>query len=474
MSASEVRERLALGAEAAFAFDAATLASVENWLTQATPSQLSQIDRYARGWRWAGPGLGPADRWTPEVLGQPSPVVLVLASMHHDGYLRDRATLLLAAAEHPLADRALALRLPDHVAPVRQAGLGGVWVRTDLDAADRIMSVLLQLAGRLRLADLRERYLDWLCQVHGDAEVWAAFRRSPDRRVRRLAFRHCLSTGLLDVDAAVAALPAARDSVVSRLLVRAIVDGAAPDVIRTLLHGRSADGRVMALVRLDVADLDPADVEPLLADRSTMVRYWARKRWADLGRDPVAACVALATQPGSGSARARAFVGLLEAGGDLDRRQALELVESGDPSLEKIGLAQLGVHGDPDDVPLLFHVLRTGSRRSARLAGAALVRLRRVWNIDDLRDLKASADPEVRWRAWWLRRNLGGWEQIIADLEVIADPDPALAAYGRNVAAPLYLTTPTEAQRARVRELLADANLPPVRRLDIALAAAVR
>lgn len=79
----------------------------------------------------------------------------------------------------------------------------------------------------------------------------------------------------------------------------------------------------------------------------------------------------------------------------------------------------------------------------------------------------------MRRRAWWLRRSLGGWEAVIADLEALHDRDLLVAGLGRSPRPPMYFT-PTAEQQSQVQALLADAALSRAQQLDIALAAGLR
>ncbi|MFI2366704.1 hypothetical protein [Promicromonospora sp. NPDC019610] len=102
---------------------------------------------------------------------------------------------------------------------------------------------------------------------------------------------------------------------------------------------------------------------------------------------------------------------------------------------------------------LLLRTLRTGTARVARLASEALLEVPSAWSDDDLWALTTSAAPELRRRAWWLKRGRSGWDETIADLEIMLDDDPDLAALGRNMTIPQF-ALPTESQRSRLLDLL--------------------
>lgn len=468
LSPPQIRRRLSDSAEAAFRGDRAALEETASWLASVTARELLGIDHCARQFRYEGPALGKSERWT---LADPLPVVAALASMHPDGYVRERAVRSLVTTHGTVSDRALAVRVTDHVKVIRERAAREVLRRHTLAHADRIVPLLHRIEHRGRGADVLPLYLHALAAEHGEADVWARLRDAADPDLRRAAFRHSFDAGLLGLPEAVVLFPAERDQVVRRHLIRVIADKAAPDVIaRVLLRGRSAESRVLALVKLTAADLDPADVERLLIDPSVLVRLWARRRWQELGHDAAATCAAIARSAAAPAVRARAYTGLAETAARIEREEILTLVHSAEIPLVKVGLTLLRGSATAEDVPLLLGSAAGTHSRVARLAGEVLVASPHLWSVSDLASLKAAEDPERRRRAWWLHRHRGGWEAVIADLELLRDTDPRLAASGRQPVAPMYLQ-PTDPQRERVAELLTSAALTRDQRLAIALAA---
>jgi hypothetical protein len=141
--------------------------------------------------------------------------------------------------------------------------------------------------------------------------------------------------------------------------------------------------------------------------------------------------------------------------------------------LKKIGLRLLVGRAVPADAPLLFEVLRTGTGRVARLASEVLLEMPAAWSDADLLPLVSSPDPDLRRRAWWLKRNRSGWDQTIADLEIVLDPDPALAVLGRNMTIPPF-ARPTEPQRDRLIAVLPQVWPGTWRNSRVAFAAGLR
>lgn len=475
LSDRELQRCLMTGSAAVLAGDRDGVAAAETWLSGLTAAQLLRADCVARRW-WGGEDpLGMSRQWTAEVLAGSAPTAAALASMHADGFVRERAVTRLTETAGPSADRALALRVTDHVPTIREAVIRAVLARTTQENAAHIMPVLELADGRRRSGDIRDRYVGRLIEEHGEAAVWSGLRQSPDRNVRRVAYRQSLAAGLLDVDAAVAALPTEPDQVVRRLLCQLIAERAAPEVVAGfLLRQGTAEGRALGLVRLRADQVDATVLQALLVDSSVFVRTLAVTRWTEQGHEALGfyrstardACL-------SPRVRARAYTGVSEVGGTIDRTESLTLVCSGHPPLVKAGLGQLADTATAEDVAVLFDVLRTGSSKEAKLAAAALLRLRRFWTGDDLAPMKESPDGVLRHRAWWLQRGLGGWEETLADLEILLDPVAEQRRCGRMVRPPMY-AKPTESQQQRLRRLLPLVELPRARLLELAFAAGIR
>jgi hypothetical protein len=453
LATAEIADRLSDGAAAVLSRAPGPLAEIENWLLLTSARELLRIDRTARFSRHRD-ALGTASFWDGGTLSASGHLGAALASMHGNGRIREAAVGILTRTDAPLADRMLAVRLTDHVRPVRDAATRAMLRRTSLTQADQIVPVLHLIEGRTRGAEVLPLYLHALAGVHGEAALWSRLRGSTTPAVRRMAFRHSLTNELLSVGEAVTTLPCEHDRIVQSLLAHAIADRATPDVVASaLLSDRSAESRVLGLVRLTADLLDPADVERLLVDPDVLVRLWARQRYEEQGHDALSVYRDVARGTGPAAVRARAYRGLVEAGSAVDRESALDLVRSAEPPLRKAGLRLLVGRAVPADAPLLVDVLRTCTNRVARLASEVLLEMPAAWSDADLLSLVSSPDPELRRRAWWLKRNRSGWDETIADLEILLDHDPVLAALGRNMTIPQF-AQPTDVQRDQLITLL--------------------
>jgi hypothetical protein len=455
----EIRRRLGASATAAVEGNTDALRSTASWLTSATARELLRIDDCAREFRYEGPVLGEARQWTREVLASPLPVVAALAGMHRDGYVRQRAVESLAAFHDAVSDRALAVRVGDHVGAVREAAAREVLRRATLEHAEHIVPLLRRFEGRYRGAEVLPRYLRALTAEHGEAAVWAGLRSSADRDLRRAAFRHSFTVGLLALPEAVVLVPKERDQVVRRLLIEVIAGAATPEVVtRVLLRGRSAEGRALGLVKLTAAQLDPVDVERLLVDGSVLVRLWARRRWQEKGRHSAETYAAVARSTAAPIVRARAYTGLVETATPVGHQEIVDLAGSAELPLRKVGLSLLRSSAVAEDIPLLLRSVAGEDARVARLASEVLVGSPELRPLVDLAPFKTAGDPELRRRAWWIQHQYGGWHAVIADLEILQDADPLVAALGRQRVLPMYVQ-PTRAQAQRLTELLSTTRL---------------
>ncbi|WP_328609255.1 hypothetical protein OG943_09050 [Amycolatopsis sp. NBC_00345] len=471
LTPSQIRQRLSNAAVAAMRGDRVALAETTAWLTAVTARELLRIDDHARRDRYEGPALGESRLWKRKVLASPQPVVAALAALHPDGYVRERAVRSLITSADPVSDRVLAIRVSDHVGVISELAVREVLRRSTVEHAEHIVPLLRRIERWERGSEVLAQYLRALAAEYGEAEVWARLRNSADHELRRVAFRRSFDSGLLGLTDAVRSFPRERDQIVRRLLIGVITDAAAPEVIAgVLLRGRSAESRALGLVKLTAAQLDPADVRRLLVDRSVVVRLWARQRWQEMGHDPATVYAAVARSTAEASVRARAYTGLVETGTTIDRPEIVDLVHSAELPLRKAGLSLLRGRAVAEDVPSLFRSVADAHSRVARLASEVLAGSPQLWSLADLAPLKAAAAPELRRRAWWIHRHRGGWEAVIADLELLHDPDPRLAALGRQPVLPMYFQ-PTDPQKLRLTDLLSAGPTDRRLRLSIAFAA---
>ncbi|MFC8731814.1 HEAT repeat domain-containing protein [Luteimicrobium sp. NPDC057192] len=457
LSPAAIRDALAAGVIAARADDREALEQLEGWLTDVSAAEFLRIDGEAR--LAYESVLGPASAWSEKSLAGMPEVAVVIASMHPSGYVRERAVSRLDFYRSPLAHRALAARVDDHVGAVREPAVRAVLGRTALSQAADLVPILWALSGRVRGGDVVEPYLSALVHEHGEEVVWRTLRASNDRAVHRHAFRHSASVGLLTVEEAARDLPRERDQVVRRTLTHVIADSGSPEVVASaLLRAGTAESRALGLVRLTAGQVPDRDARRLLTDSSLLVRLWARARWSEKGRNPEATYREIVSDAVSPVIRARAYRGIVESGGVLDHGALLSLVRSPEPALCRAGLELLVGHVVPADAPLLARLVEYGSSGVARRAADALTTLPPRAVDAAVRGLLTSHDPETRRRAWHLLRRVGdAWDRTLADLEMTFDDDESNAEGAREVVRAPVSGNPSKEQRARVERLLAGA-----------------
>lgn len=469
-SPAEIRARLRAAARGLLASNGEDIADAAAWLDELSARDLLRADGVARQWRVDGLTLGAPETWTDEVL-QRSEVAAVIGAMHFDGFARERALRQLIERDSILASKMIAIRAGDHVRQIRDCAVQELARRTSLRDAAAIVAILDRSDGRKHGSQIRDSYLSTVISMHGDRAVWQVLRESSDRDMRRAAYRHSALVGYLDCQLALDELPRERDQVVRSVLARLVADSGDADAIqKALLRARAADARVLGLVRLNARDLPPAEVERLLSDSSVLVRWWARRRWAELGEDPRSAYRRAIAGASSAAFRARAYIGLAESGQSIPREELLALISSNEPPLVKVGLQMLADDARPADKEMLLSLAGSSEPRIARLACEALAKNPNIWTLTDVEQLQRSDVPALRRRSWWLRRSRGGWEAVIADLDALRDSDRSIAELGRSPQLPRF-STPTDTQRSQVRELLAGAQLRREQKLGIALAA---
>ncbi|WP_425954586.1 HEAT repeat domain-containing protein [Xylanimonas sp. McL0601] len=223
-----------------------------------------------------------------------------------------------------------------------------------------------------------------------------------------------------------------------------------------LLRAGAAESRALGLVRLTAGQISARETHRLLVDSSVLVRIWARARWSEKGNDPEVTYRALTVGQNSPVIRARAFRGIVESGGTLERDVVLALVRDAEPALRKVGLELLPAVAVPDDAPLLGVLVESESSGVARRAVEVLATLpmRDVEGVTQR--LLLSQSPAVRHRAWRLLRSVGdAWDRTLADLEMTFDEEESNAERARDVVRAPVFGHPSESQRERIERLLA-------------------
>ncbi|MGP4112268.1 hypothetical protein ACTWP5_15310 [Streptomyces sp. 4N509B] len=412
--------------------DPAVLAEAERLLARASPRLWLALDVATRRAWWRAPrwSLATARRL---LRGDPSPLGLVVASFHPDGFVRDVVVAHLAELDEPLALPALALRAADWVPRVRDRARAAFDERLDEPTA-----VVLLATAPVALALWERRQGRWLADRveavlrEGPEEVLAAALAAPDWRTRRTAHLTALAVGRLDLTAMLRA--AAHDGDLPTRLrcaeaaVRTAVAAGTVERVRPLLGSGTASVRAEAVHTL-ARHGDVAPAVAALADRNPVVREVARAVLRPTGLDPAAHYRRLAASPapepgalaGLGETGTADDAGLVRAFLDHPRpRGRAEAVRA----LRRLGAA------DPDTLaPMLTDasgavVRQVTSALRPHASGLDRTRLRAL--------LAPGGPPHVRTAAYRLLHARDTWTRLLTDLDLVADPSPAIRRRART------------------------------------------
>ncbi|MDX3073387.1 hypothetical protein [Streptomyces sp. MI02-7b] len=428
--------------------------------------RLARLD--GRSWLLLDEAARPAGLPTARVplspaAGLPTDVV---TSWHRDGHLRQRATRMLARHDGRVATAALAVRLLDHVTPVREEAWRALLPRLDAHSADAVLDVLLAGRDRRHAPAALGRVLDTLLDRHPAAELVPSLLRSDRRGVRRwaLAFGH--ERGLLTARHLLAAVRRDPDQWIRATCAEWLVEVTRPAELRPLLTAKSVVARLVALTRVPDEALADDELVPLMADRSPAVREQARWRArrrgvdaADWYRDRIG----MPTTPAQ--VLAACLHGLAEVGGTVDLPAFTAGLGHRSARVRAAAVTGAGLHAARGEaLALLEPMLLDPSPRVGATAASNLVRLGAPRAATDA--AWASAQPWSRRAAWRVDRGRGSWDRVEADLRAAEDDDPRLASLGRSGIGNWLATGPAttwaglpDTQRGRIQRALTTGTL---------------
>lgn len=372
-----------------------------------------------------------------------------LLAISWDGRCREASVVRMTTDRSPLADRMLALMLSDHVEQVRRRAWRAVEQRLDPNRAAHTLPVLVALRSRQRGRQALDGYRDLVAERLA-VEPWRLGWLSDDLPTRRWAAEEWLATGptLTEV---VERLETETEQYVASTFIRHVsqqANAADSSLLLASRHGRlRADGAWLST--------DPSVLEPLLGDRSALVRRAAQSRLAAQGFD----VVGWNERNWSQSRTPRALRGAIEAGVEFPVDDLLDLAEGDDPAISAVAVAALGARRpQPAQVARIVSLLDR-----PRLAGPAAAALRQIpgWSFDELAPRWRDAGTADRRRLAPLLSSRGGWDRVRAALLAAADGDPWLRDFGlRNLGEALSLQRdPSPQQRDQLADLLAASEL---------------
>jgi HEAT repeat protein len=386
------------------------------------------------------------DRW-------PTPHSAAIAACDRSGWVRETAVAEIAEIGDPALWPVLVLRCADWVPQVRSRARE-VALRCLAEAPKVAFEAFAPLAFALAKR-VEGQWLATVMEEHlrdGSAEVLASALDSPDRVVRRAAFR--IGLGRLPVDRLLHAVRFDDDIAIRVRCAEAVIRMGDPDVTRLLLSSGTAGVRAEAVHALGLTgEIDPA--EAALTDRNGMVRATAQAVLRRAGRDPAAAYRALLTV----SPTAAVIAGLGETGGDAEMLRPYLSHPTARVRVEAVrALRRLG------DVPvdLLAPMLADPSPSVTRQVVLSL-RERELDMSFLLRHLGVDHPRHIRFAAYLLLRARDTWTRIETNLALLGDAFLGgrarmdVLSWLRNSAATSYLT-PTAERATRVDALLRGAT----------------
>lgn len=215
-----------------------------------------------------------------------------------------------------------------------------------------------------------------------------------------------------------------------------------------------------------------------MLDASSRVREAARWRYRRAGGDPQGFYRSRWNRTGHDDPLAhRILQGLRETGLRLTEEQAQAAARSqrGAARLEALRLW-------PEPGPnraLLLRLLTDDSPPVVKEAASQLAAMGST-RFDDVAWAAASPFASQRRAAWLVRRDLGPWSRVHADLEVMHDPAPELAALARadllkwlTYRAATVYETPFPSEKQAIKELITTADISPELKLRLAFHARI-
>ncbi|MFJ8860501.1 hypothetical protein ACIRD8_18960 [Streptomyces sp. NPDC102451] len=243
---------------------------------------------------------------------------LALALCHRDGRIRQDAVRL--SARHPGLLPLIVVRCTDWAGPVR--GLARQLLREvlDSDAAVGLAPLVLRV-GRRGRGDFGVEVLGEVLLGASQGRLRALF-SSPDRVVRRFAYRLALDARLLRPAELARAAAQDEDTLIQDLCATAALaalsdEAACGEVLPPLLTARNPRTRSAGVTALRRAGR-PEEAEPFLGDRSALVRACARYVVRQHGGDPTAWYRERCTAPDRPGVPPGAVIGLAECGHRAD------------------------------------------------------------------------------------------------------------------------------------------------------------
>lgn len=418
--------------------------AVGTLLSRLTDEELPALDELMRGsscdetWRRLTPRhLAMAQR-----PGNTDSLLLQLASLHGNGFVREEAVRRLGLFRHGGELPYLMLRLNDWVPQIRQAASAAVLERLEPDGIDAFVKALalvdrLEKAQRADHRDVLQGISELLVNRAARLPMVAAM-RSPSKTVRRVSLRLLTRGGRDDLLEIVMAALSAMDPIVRTWAVRAAATGLDRNHVRRALEALRVDRS--ALVRREClrqwVSLFPGEaVDALttaLLDRSGVVRAEARYHLATLTDHDAAAYYRDAITTSVPPALAAALAGLGETGSPPDAQRLAPYLSHPLVRVRWAAVRYLLRLGGDQYLDAVAHTVLDVAPSVSRQASKALrphgARVGRAWLSNAF---ETSTARHVRENLLDLSSALPKWERIMCLLGAVCDRDEAVAARAR-------------------------------------------
>ncbi|MFB7851592.1 hypothetical protein ACFC34_31930 [Streptomyces sp. NPDC056053] len=402
--------------------------------------------RFRPEWEHAGPL--PADLTR---LDEPR---LALALCHRDGRIRQEA--MSRSPRYPGLLPLIVIRCADWAAPVREHARPLLREALDADSATGLAPLILRVGRRARGAFGGE-VLEEVLRGASRGQL-AALLASPDRHVRRFAYRMAVAGRSLRPVELARAAARDKDTVVQDLCATAALtalrdEEAYEDVLPPLLTARNPRTRSAGVTALRQAGR-PEQAEPFLGDRSALVRACARYVVRQHGGDPGAWYRKRCTAPDDLVSLPGTVIGLAECGNRADAGLLRPFLAHPVPGVRARAVAGLRAL-DRADAEQLRPLLDDPAPGVVRETVVALLPSAEQLPADWLLERTGPDRPRhVRLAAFRLLDARGGIVALRASVGLLADPDAKLRTWAGQSVQRWHPSADTRLGDAEVGELL--------------------
>ena len=413
-------------------------------------------------------------------LTEPTGFVAAITSFHPDGRIRQGATRALAGLTGAVPSTALAVRLFDHVGPVREEARAALLRSRWADSATAVLDVLLAARDRQYGPAALLSIQDALFAQISAAELVEKLLAEGSREVRRWAFALGRDRDLFTSERLLSFVRSDPDQWLRATAAEDLRPIARSGQLRVLLATKTVETRLIAITHLPDEALSNDDLLPLLADPAQRIREQAGWRARRRGIDVLSWYRTQISGTHSGRARAGILDGLAAIGSAEDLDVFTAHLRNEVPRVRAAAITGVSTHASREAaLTTLAPLLLDPSPRVSSAAARALIRLSAPREVAAA--AWASPQPWSRRSALRVNRALSGWDRVEADLRAVTDSDPQLVALGLagignwlRTSAPTLWTRLGDGQRDRIQGLLAAGSVNEAMSRAVAFHARIR